>query len=311
MELAQTQRLLLAKQLLTESNLPIIQVAYASGFKSVRRFNALFRSHYRLSPSRMRRSSQIHHNGDCVRLTLAYRPPLAWDALLRFLSGRATAGVESVTGQAYVRTAAVGSHQGWLKVEPICGRNALAVELATSLVPALPEVLVRLKNLFDLNARPDVIASHLGADARLASIANECPGLRVPGAFDGFELALRAILGQRVSVRAATTLAGRLATVFGELDRDAVSGPRPPEPHAGPAGGRRGNGADGPGHRSAARGQHSGRRARRRRPTDRPSTGSRPGGDDPRPPENPRNRRLDGPVHRHARPALARRLSRR
>jgi len=215
-ELAQTQRLLLAKQLLTESDLPIIQVAFASGFESVRRFNALFRSHYRLTPTRMRRSSQTSYAGDCVRLTLAYRPPLAWNALLRFLAGRATAGVEWVADQAYLRTAAVERHRGWFKVEPISGRNALAVELSTSLVPALPDVLSRLKNLFDLSARPDVIATHLSADSRLSSVAGRCAGLRVPGAFDGFELVVRAVLGQRVSVRAATTLAGRLAALAGE-----------------------------------------------------------------------------------------------
>ena len=110
----------------------------------------------------------------------------------------------------------MADHQGWFKVEPISGRNALAVELSTSLMPALPEVLSRLKDLFDLSARPDVIASHLATDARLARVAGRCAGLRVPGAFDGFELVVRAILGQRVSVRAATTLAGRLATRFGE-----------------------------------------------------------------------------------------------
>jgi AraC family transcriptional regulator, regulatory protein of adaptative response / DNA-3-methyladenine glycosylase II len=215
-ELAQTQRLLLAKQLLSESNLPIIQVAFASGFESVRRFNALFRSHYRLTPTTMRRSSRSGCAGDRIRLTLAYRPPLNWRALLRFLAGRATAGVEQVVEEAYLRTVKVGSHHGWLKVEPIAGRNVLAVELATSLVPVLPEILSRLKDLFDLRARPDVIATHLSADPRLASVAGRCPGLRVPGAFDGFELAVRAILGQRVSVRAATTLAGRLAARYGE-----------------------------------------------------------------------------------------------
>jgi AraC family transcriptional regulator of adaptative response / DNA-3-methyladenine glycosylase II len=215
-ELAQTQRLLLAKQLLTESELPMIQVAFASGFESVRRFNALFRSHYRLTPTQLRRSSKTPYARDCVRLTLAYRPPLAWNALLRFLAGRATAGVESVEDQAYLRTAAIKHHRGWLKVEPIPGKNALAVELSTSLVPALPDVLFRLKNLFDLSARPDVIAAHLSADSRLSNVAARCAGLRVPGAFDGFELIVRAILGQRVSVRAATTLAGRLALLAGE-----------------------------------------------------------------------------------------------
>jgi AraC family transcriptional regulator of adaptative response / DNA-3-methyladenine glycosylase II len=223
-ELAQTQRLLLAKQLLTESNLPIIQVAFASGFESVRRFNALFRSHYRLTPSRMRRASITSGVSDCVRLTLAYRPPLAWNVLMRFLAGRATAGVESVGEEAYGRTVSVGSHQGWLTVRPIAGRNTLSVELATSLMPVLPEVLARLKNLFDLSARPDVISAHLSVDSRLARIVAHCPGLRVPGAFDGFELAVRAILGQRISVRAATTLAGRLADRFGEPVETPVPG---------------------------------------------------------------------------------------
>jgi AraC family transcriptional regulator of adaptative response / DNA-3-methyladenine glycosylase II len=215
-ELAQTQRLLLAKQLLTESQLPMIQVAFASGFDSVRRFNALFQSHYRLTPTRMRRSSATTSHGDSIRLTLAYRPPFAWGCLLRFLAARATAGVELVTDGAYYRTATVDRHRGWIKVQSIPARNALAVELATSLVPALPDVLSRLKHCFDLSARPDVIAAHLSSDARISKIAARVPGLRVPGAFDGFELLVRAILGQRVSVRAATTLAGRVAALAGE-----------------------------------------------------------------------------------------------
>jgi AraC family transcriptional regulator of adaptative response / DNA-3-methyladenine glycosylase II len=215
-ELAQTQRLLLAKQLLTESNLPIIDVAFSSGFDSLRRFNALFQSHYRITPSRMRRAARPAATNDSIRLTLAYRPPLAWRSLLRFLAGRATAGAEVVRDNAYLRTAAIGAHRGWIKVEPMGNKPALAVELATSLLPALPEVLARLKNLFDLSARPDVIADQLSTDYRLAGVIGRYPGLRVPGAFDGFELAIRAILGQRVSVRAASTLSGRLAAKFGE-----------------------------------------------------------------------------------------------
>jgi AraC family transcriptional regulator of adaptative response / DNA-3-methyladenine glycosylase II len=215
-DLAQTRRLLLAKQLLTESELPIVRIAFASGFESVRRFNALFQSHYRLTPTAMRRSPLRARGGDSLRLTLAYRPPLAWDALLGFLAGRTTAGVERVEGRAYLRTASVGPHRGWLRVEPIAGRDALSVELAMGLVPALPEILGRLKHLFDLSARPDMIAGHLRGDTRIAGAVERLPGLRVPGAFDGFELATRAILGQRVSVRSATTLAGRLAGRFGE-----------------------------------------------------------------------------------------------
>lgn len=216
-ELAQTQRLLLAKQLLAESDLPIIDVAFASGFASVRRFNASFQSHYRLTPSRMRRASGANRPAGCLRLTLGYRPPMAWEILLRFLADRATAGVEWTSGQSYYRTASIGSHAGWIKVEPVSGRNMLAVELATTLLPVLPEVLTRLKNQFDLNARPDVIGAQLSREPRMTAAVGRYPGLRVPGAFDGFELAVRAILGQRISVRAATTLAGRVAARFGEL----------------------------------------------------------------------------------------------
>jgi AraC family transcriptional regulator of adaptative response / DNA-3-methyladenine glycosylase II len=215
-QLAQTGRLLLAKQLLAESTLPMIAVADASGFESVRRFNALFRRHYGLTPSKMRRGSASTSAGDCVRLTLGYRPPLAWRAILRFLTARATPGVESVDGDVYLRTASVGKHRGWLKVQPIAGRNALAVELATTLLPVLPQVLARVKSLFDLSARPDVIAQWLSSHRGLSGIVRRVPGLRVPGAFDAFELAVRAILGQQISVRAATTLAGRLADAYGE-----------------------------------------------------------------------------------------------
>src|SRR5262249_54147203 len=111
-ELAQTQRLLLAKQLLSESNLPITQVAFASGFESVRRFNALFQSHYRLTPTTMRRARKTSCTGDSVRLTLAYRPPFSWRSMLRFLNARATRGVEQVLDQRYLRTASVGKHRG-------------------------------------------------------------------------------------------------------------------------------------------------------------------------------------------------------
>ncbi|MGO9596837.1 MAG: DNA-3-methyladenine glycosylase 2 family protein [Isosphaeraceae bacterium] len=214
--LAQTRRLLLAKQLLTETNLPLIEVSLASGFASVRRFNALFRSHYALRPSRMRRAAGIGSFRDSLRLTLAYRPPLAWDAMLRFLAARATTGVECALGESYLRTIALSDRRGWVKVSPVPGRPALAVELSISLVAALPALLPRLRCLFDLDARPDVIAAQLRTDSRLVEAIERLPGLRVPGCVDGFELAVRAILGQRISVAGATTLAGRLAKAYGE-----------------------------------------------------------------------------------------------
>ena len=215
-ELAQTNRLLLAKRLIAETELPMVQVAFAAGFESVRRFNALFQSHYRLTPSTLRWSASKGLASDCLRLVLAYRPPLDWDAMLRFLAARAIPGVECVTEDAYHRTVGIGEHRGWLSVSQVADRNLLRVELASALAPVLPSILVRLRNLFDLDARPDVIAGHLAEDPRLAPWVKRQPGLRMPGAFDSFELGVRAILGQQVSVRGASTLAGRLAERFGE-----------------------------------------------------------------------------------------------
>jgi AraC family transcriptional regulator, regulatory protein of adaptative response / DNA-3-methyladenine glycosylase II len=213
-ELAQTNRLLLAKRLIAETQLPMAEVAFAAGFESVRRFNGLFRSHYRLTPGALRRSKA--EPGDSIRLTLAYRPPLDWPALLRFLAARAIPGVECVTDDTYGRTVGIGARRGWLRVAPVADRPLLSVDLSTELAPALPSILVRLRNLFDLDARPDVIAGHLAGDRLLARSVKRRPGLRVPGGFDSFELATRAILGQQVSVRGASTLAGRLAERFGE-----------------------------------------------------------------------------------------------
>src|SRR5580698_7281793 len=122
-ELAQTNRLLLAKRLIAETRLPMVQVAFAAGFESVRRFNALFRSHYRLAPSTLRRSSSKTLSADSLRLVLAYRPPLDWAAMLQFLAARAIPGVECVTPDAYHRTVAVGEHRGWLSVSPVANRN--------------------------------------------------------------------------------------------------------------------------------------------------------------------------------------------
>jgi AraC family transcriptional regulator of adaptative response / DNA-3-methyladenine glycosylase II len=100
-------------------------------------------------------------------LVLAYRPPLDWAAMLRFLASRAIPGVECVTGVAYHRTVGIGEHRGWLRVSPVDHRNLLAVDLSTAIAPALPSILVRLRNLFDLDARPDVIAGH-------SSISPDC-----------------------------------------------------------------------------------------------------------------------------------------
>jgi AraC family transcriptional regulator of adaptative response / DNA-3-methyladenine glycosylase II len=214
-QLVQTHRLLLAKHLLSETQLPIIEVAFAAGFQSVRRFNALFSSRYRLAPSRFRRAAAPSLPLDVLRLHVAYRPPLAWRELLEFIAPRAITGIERVDGGTYLRTANIDGHQGWIKVALGAKPNTLAVEFAAPLVPVLGPLLARVRRLFDLGARPDAIADHLARDRRIGAAVRRCPGVRVPGAFDGFELAWRAILGQLVSVRAAGTLAARLALQFG------------------------------------------------------------------------------------------------
>jgi AraC family transcriptional regulator of adaptative response / DNA-3-methyladenine glycosylase II len=215
-KLAQTHRLLLAKQLLTETRLPMVDVAFASGFASVRRFNALFRTRYRLTPRDLRRANGTGGNDASLRLTLSYRPPLAWQTILRFLAARALPNVECVSGQAYSRTVALDGHCGWVKVEPTRGKETLTVEFPMNLAGVLPLLLAKLRNLFDLDARPDVVAKHLDRDPLLGDCVRQCPGVRVPGAFSGFELAVRAVLGQQVSVRGATTLSGRLVETLGE-----------------------------------------------------------------------------------------------
>lgn len=209
-ELMQTQRLLLAKRLLTDTTLPIADVAYTSGFGSLRRFNALFRDRYRLNPTQLRKTRTTAIAPDYLICDLAYRPPLDWQSLLSYLAGRAIAGVEMVEGDRYLRTVRLGQQYGWIVVEPVKEKNALRVKLSLSLVPVLLSTLARVKALFDLAAEPQQIAEHLGA------LATTHPGLRVPGAFDGFEVAVRAILGQQVSVKAATTLMKRFVQCFGE-----------------------------------------------------------------------------------------------
>lgn len=215
--IAQTTRLLLAKQLLTETKLPMTRVALASGFSSLRRFNELFLSKYGMSPRRFRSGT-----GDTappshdVRLRLAFRPPLAWDALLGFLGPRCIPGVERIHDGAYERTVSLGGATGVVQVERDADRDHLIVTATSSLAPAVLPLMARVRDLFDLHARPDVIDAHLQKDSSLRPIVKRQPGVRVPGAFDPFELAWRAVLGQQVSVRGATTLAARFAERFGE-----------------------------------------------------------------------------------------------
>jgi AraC family transcriptional regulator of adaptative response / DNA-3-methyladenine glycosylase II len=221
-----THRLLFAKQLLTETGLPITEVALASGFGSVRRFNASFLSAYRMAPRDLRRRplSGPAREGEMLVLRLGYRPPYDFAAMLDFLRGRALPGVEVVDDTSYARVIAGGggAPPGWLRVSawPDSGRSphehALRLELHAAQASRLIDIVGRLRRMFDLDADPDAIASALSHDPRLAPLLRKRPGLRIPSGWDGFEIAVRAILGQQVSVAAARTFAARIAQRFGD-----------------------------------------------------------------------------------------------
>jgi AraC family transcriptional regulator of adaptative response / DNA-3-methyladenine glycosylase II len=215
-ELAQTQRLLLAKQLLTDTRMTVTEAAFAAGFRSLRRFNATFKQRYRLTPTTLRRAVESGTDGeDAYAFDLAVRPPFDLAPLLAFWAARATAGVEQVVDGWYRRTAVVGGRCGWVAIGR--GRKPYTVRalISTGLGPILPAVLARLKAMLDVRADPAEIGGRLAADPLLSPLVARRPGPRMPGSFDGFECGVRAILGQQVSVRAATTLAGRLAGRFG------------------------------------------------------------------------------------------------
>ncbi len=219
MELVLTRRLLLAKQLMTDTSLSITEIAFASGFSSIRRFNDAFQIRYKMNPSQLRRAIEERPEMagvDTLILQLTYRPPYDWKGVINFLRVRLMKGVEHIEGDRYLRTIQLGKNKGWIQISHAEEKQSLIFELSHSLLPILPALLGRIRSVFDLNARPDVISTHLRQDKWLTEAVNVNPGLRVPGAFDGFELAVRTILGQQITVKAATTLAGRLVQAFGE-----------------------------------------------------------------------------------------------
>ena len=210
---AQTQRLLLAKRLLTDTALPVTQVAFAAGFNSLRRFDALIQKRYRLSPQQIRKNPPAHTIPDVLEFDLTYRPPYDWASLIAFLGARSILGVEMVEPSFYrriVRLVQNGrEHTGWIEIVPNPRKNVMRLVASASLAKVIPALLSRVKCLLDLSCHPEQISEELGP------LAAAKPGLRVPGAFDGFEIAVRAVLGQQVSVAAARTLAGRFAAAFG------------------------------------------------------------------------------------------------
>jgi AraC family transcriptional regulator of adaptative response / DNA-3-methyladenine glycosylase II len=214
---AQTRRVLFAKQLLHDTRLPMASVAMAAGFGSIRRFNDTFLALYKRPPSQLRRRSVTTSGAAPLILRLSYRPPFDWNALLAFFTPRAIPGVEEVRDGIYRRVVRVAGHTAdhiaVIAVSHLPARNAVQVEIACDYVPALPVIASRLRRVFDLDADTEAIARHLSRDRALAPTVRRQPGLRTPGGWDAFEIAVRAILGQQISVAAARGLAAKLVAL--------------------------------------------------------------------------------------------------
>jgi AraC family transcriptional regulator, regulatory protein of adaptative response / DNA-3-methyladenine glycosylase II len=214
---AQTRRILLAKQLIHETQLTMAEIAFAAGFGSVRRFNETFSILFGRPPRELRHARKTDAaatpQGE-ISLLLRYLPPYDWPAMLDFLRRRAIQGIERVTADSYTRSVEVDGVHGIVTVAQGRG-NALRATVRFPKLSALPTIIARLRRVFDLAADPVAITAHLAKDPALAPLVKARPGLRVPGAWDGFELAIRAVLGQQITVGAAVRLAGRLVAAHG------------------------------------------------------------------------------------------------
>ncbi|HEV2213546.1 MAG TPA: AlkA N-terminal domain-containing protein, partial [Gammaproteobacteria bacterium] len=222
---AQTRRLHFAKRLIDDTRLSMTEIALASGVGSVRRFNDAFRHTYGRAPRELRRGKPLAAAGDdALSLRLAYRPPYDWAAMLDFLAARALPGIERVTPDAYARTVCVNGSSGWIEVRHVPAAHALELAVHGFDSMALFGISQRVRQMFDLTAEPAAVGAILRRDRLLAPLLKRRPGLRVPGAWDPFELAVRAVLGQQVSVAAARTFATRILARHGEPLKDGVAG---------------------------------------------------------------------------------------
>ena len=229
MAVAQTRRVLFAKQLIHETRMPMTEIALAAGFGSIRRFNEIFRELFHRPPSALRRkrsSDSLSPEAD-VTLRLRYRPPYDWESMLGYLRARAIPGVELVENGSYLRTIGMDGFTGSVRVTHLPERQSLCATIRFPRVQSLPAIISRVRRLFDLGADIETIDAHLSLDPVLAPLVAQRPGLRAPGGWDGFELAVRAILGQQVSVTAARRLAEQLVANHGErVSSDFVNEPR-------------------------------------------------------------------------------------
>lgn len=211
---AHTQRLHFAKNLIDQTGLSMHDIAVAAGFGSTRRFNDTFRKTYGRTPRELRKGRDLEVTASALTVNLPYRDPFDWDRMLGFFALRATPGVELVADGRYLRTVELGQERGVVDVRDAGGH--LELRLHGISTGSLIAVVQRLRGVFDLDASAGDVHAVLSSDAVLRRLLDKNPGVRVPGAWDGFELTVRAILGQQVSVKAATTLAGRIANRYGE-----------------------------------------------------------------------------------------------
>ncbi len=223
MAVAQTRRLHFAKKLIDETSLPMSQIALAAGFGCVRRFNAGIRKVYHRTPTQIRHLARRKNTqpGNQYVFRLHFRPPYNWEGMLEFLAARATPGVEAVEAGKYRRVISLQGHDGYFEVSLDPGRDALVVRIEFGEPHSLIFIIERIRKMFDLGADWAAIVQNLRSDPVLAGSVEAHPGLRVPGCWNGFELAVRAILGQQITVKGATAMAGRMASSFGKPFRAA------------------------------------------------------------------------------------------
>jgi AraC family transcriptional regulator of adaptative response / DNA-3-methyladenine glycosylase II len=220
---AQTRRLHFAKHLLDETDLPITQIALAAGFGSIRRFNTAFQQTYARAPRELRKRPRGDERDEIV-LRLAYRPPYHWQQVHDFLAMRALPGVERVDVRGYARTVALSTGPAIVCVRPLESEDALELRVRGAPPAALFQLSAAARRAFDLAADPAAIALAFKSDPLLSPLVNNRPGLRIPGAWDPFECAVRAVLGQQVSVAAGRTLAARLVARAGHEIGTAIEG---------------------------------------------------------------------------------------
>jgi AraC family transcriptional regulator of adaptative response / DNA-3-methyladenine glycosylase II len=225
-EMAQTRRLHFAKRLIDETQLQITQIAFAAGFKSIRRFNSAFQQTFRRAPRDLRRqrSAEIASIEDEVVLRLAFRPPYDWAQVRDFLARRAVPGIELVNERGYIRTESTKDSHAVVTVRPVEGEDALELRVRDAAPGALLQISANARRTFDVASDPALIAAAFQSDPLLGPLVERHPGLRIVGAWDPFECAVRAILGQQVSVAGARTFAARLVARVGRPIATSIAG---------------------------------------------------------------------------------------